>query len=290
MVKKQTILDSPHLWHGVTRRRGLGGLPLHTRGGVNSVLLGFALGIQRNVWRRVTDLHSCLWCGQDHRWWGHWCDWSLHRHHRRHRRGLSGHGALQQLTAIVCRGVHGGVYWLLGGQLWGQGAHCGIEMPLRLLGGGRNPSLPPWYPAELPGDKERDPEQSQAAGGHNQRQQADGNIWKGNERNRNESAANFYLFPKWNYVWREKKTLEYSNSGVSFVQAFPLFCSSTRLIRINCIYLIIFRSLVAASQTDYSPGPILKSSADKTGKVCRTWSRWLQLFKLKFTLCNIQKL
>lgn len=192
-TKKQTILYSPHFRHGVTGRWGLGGLPLHTRRRVNSVLLGFTLGIQRDVWRRVTNLHSCLWRGQDHRWWGHWSHWSLHWHHGRHRSGLSGHVALWRLRAAVCRGVHGRVYWLIGPRLRRQRAHCGIEVPLCLLGGGRKPSLPPWYPAKLPRDKEWDPEQSQTAGGHNQWQQADGNIWKRNKRNRNEGTHHFYL-------------------------------------------------------------------------------------------------
>lgn len=175
-TKKQTILNSPHLRHGVTGRWGLGGLPLHTRCGVNSIFLGFTLGIQRDVWRRVTDLHGCLRRGQDHRWWGHRSHRRLHGHHGRHRSGLSGHVALGRLAAAVRRGVHGRVYRLIGPGLRGQRAHCGIEMPLRLLGGGRKPSLPPWYPAKLPRHEERDPEQSQPAGGHNQRQQADGNI------------------------------------------------------------------------------------------------------------------
>lgn len=207
------VLNSPHFRHGVTRRRGLGGLPLHARCRVNSVFLGLALGLQGDVWRRVTDLHSCLWRSQGHRWWGDWGHWSLHGHHGRHRSGLSGHVALRRLTAAVCRGVHSRVYGLIALRLRGHRAHCGIEMPLHLLGGGRKPSLPPWYPAKLPRDKERDPEQSQTAGGHNQWQQADGNIWKCNKRNRNEGTDHFSLLRIQN--WKAKSLSRKENLNYS---------------------------------------------------------------------------
>lgn len=166
----------------MTRGWGFSGLPLHTRVCVNPILPAFTLGIQWNVWRCMTDLHSCLWCGQDHRWWRHRGHRSLHWHHWRHRSGLSGDGALRWLTAVVRRRVHGCVNRLSGCQLRGQRAHGGVEVPVGLLGDGRKPAFPPWYPAELPGNKEGDTKQGQATGSHDEWQQTHRYIWEGDKR------------------------------------------------------------------------------------------------------------
>lgn len=144
-------------------------MPLHARVRVNAILSAVTLRIQRDVWRRVTDLHGGLRRGHNHGRRGHGSHRSLHRRGRRHGSGLPGDGAVRRLAAVVHRGVHGRVDGLPGrGLRGGQGAHGGIEVAVGLLGGGRKAALPPWYPAELPGDKERDPKQGQAAGRHHQ--------------------------------------------------------------------------------------------------------------------------
>lgn len=171
----------PHFSHGVTGGRGFCGLPLHTRVGVDPVFSTFALGVQGDVWRCVTDLHSCLWRGHHH---GRRRRRGLHRHHGRHRSGLPGDGAVRRLTAVVRRGVHGRVDRLPGRRLRGQGAHGGVDVPVGLLGGGGKPTLPPWYPAELPGDEEGDAKQSQATGRHHQWQEAHWDIWEGDKTDR----------------------------------------------------------------------------------------------------------
>lgn len=161
--------NSPNFRYGAARRRRFCRLSLYTGVRVNPVLPAFILGIQWNVWRCVTDLHRCLWWGHDHRWWWYRRHRSLHWYHRRNRGGLSGDGAVRRLTAVVWRRVHSSVNRLPGCKQRGQGAHGGVEVPMGLLGCGGEPTLPPWYPAELPGDKEGDPEQGQATRSHHQR-------------------------------------------------------------------------------------------------------------------------
>lgn len=183
-AKKSKISYWPNFRHWATRWRGLGGLSLHTRVSVNPIFPTFILGIQWDVWRCVADLHSCLRRGHDHRRWWDGSHRSLHWYNRCHWSGLSGNGAVRGLTAVVRRGVHGSVNWLPGHGLRGQRAHGGVEVPVSLLGCGGKPALPPWYPAELPGDKEGDPKQGQATSCHYQWQQTHRYIWEGDRRHR----------------------------------------------------------------------------------------------------------
>lgn len=168
----------PYFRHWASRRWGFSGLSLHSRVSVNSIFPAFTLGIQWYIWRCVADLHSCLWCGHDHRWWWYRSHRSLHWNNRCHGSRLSGHGTMWWFTAVVHRGVHSCVNWLPGCRLWWQRAHSRVEVPMGFLGGGGKPTLPPWYPAELPWNKEGDPKEGQATGSHYQWQQTHRYVWK----------------------------------------------------------------------------------------------------------------
>lgn len=175
----------PYFRHWASRRWGFSGLSLHSGVSVNSIFPAFTLGIQWYIWRCVADLHSCLWCGHDHRWWWYRSHRSLHWNNRCHGSRLSGHGTMWWFTAVVHWGVHSCVNWLPGCRLWCQRAHSRVEVPMGFLGGGGKPTLPPWYPAELPWNKEGDPKEGQATGSHYQWQQTHRYVWK--ERTRSDS-------------------------------------------------------------------------------------------------------
>ena len=184
---------SPDLCHGSPRGGRFGGLPLYAGVGVDTVLPGLTLGVQGDVRRRVADFHRDLRGRQHLEGRGHRRGRGLHhRHHRRHRGGLAGGGERHAgLTADVGRRVHGRVHGLPWGQVVrGQRCHGGVVVALGLLGPEHDTALPPWYPAELPGDEEGHSKQGQATGCHYQGEQAHRHIWR--EGNQQDAAKTMF--------------------------------------------------------------------------------------------------
>lgn len=147
VMSKEKFFHWPNFRHWASGWWRFSGLSLHTRGSVHPIFPTFGLGIQWDIWRCVTYLHSCLRCGNDHRWWWYRSYWSLHWYNGCHRGWLSGKGTVRGLTALVRRRVHSCVDRLPGCWLRWQRTHGGVEVPMGLFCGGGEPTLPPWYPA-----------------------------------------------------------------------------------------------------------------------------------------------